>query len=49
MYGDYLKSHNVQPHRGMNSPKNIQSYNIALMKGQELGAIYPYPPKINIK
>lgn len=22
MYGNYLKSHNVQPHRGMNSPKN---------------------------
>jgi hypothetical protein len=45
MYGDYLKSHNVQPHRGPNSPKNIQSYNVALMKGQELGAIFPYPPK----
>jgi hypothetical protein len=45
MYGDYLKSHNVQPHRGPNSPKSIQSYNVALRKGQELGVIYPYPPK----
>ena len=34
MYGNYLKTHNIQPHRGLNSPKNIQSYNVALAKGQ---------------
>ena len=27
-------SDNIQPHRGINSPKNLQSYNVALMKGQ---------------
>lgn len=49
MYGNYLKTHNVQPHRGLNSPKNLQSYNVALMKSQEIGTIYPYPPKIATK
>lgn len=45
MYGNYLKTHNIQPHRGINSPKNIQCYNIALTKAQEAGTLYPYPPK----
>ncbi len=46
MYGNYLKTHNIQPHRGVNSPKSIQTYNVALMKAQEAGPIYPYPPKV---
>ena len=49
MYGNYLKTHNVQPHRGANSPKNIQSYNVALMKGQLAGPISPAPPKVSMK
>ena len=49
LYGNYLKTHNVQPHRGMNSPKNIESYGCALMKAEEIGTIYPYPPKVGQK
>lgn len=49
MYGNYLKTHNIQPHRGINSPKSIQTYNVALLKAQQAGPIYPYPPKISRK
>ena len=49
LYGNYLKSHNIQPHRGTNCPASVQSYGVALMKGREIGTIYPYPPKVNKK
>ncbi len=45
MYGDYLYTHNVHPHRGMNSPKNFQSYPIALSKAKSMGVIHPTQPR----
>jgi hypothetical protein len=45
LYGDYLYTHNVQPHRGANSPKNLQSYPVALMKAKSMGTIIPVQPK----
>jgi len=45
IYGTYLYSHNVHPHRGNNHPKNIQSYPIALMKAKSQGTLLPTHPR----
>ena len=45
VYGTYLYSHNVHPHRGQNTPKSIQSYPVALTKAQSQGTLVPFPPK----
>ena len=34
VYGDFMKTHNVQPHRHGNSPKKYQSYRSALNFGK---------------
>lgn len=49
MYGTYLYSHNVQPHRGANSPSHVQSYPVALMKAKSMGRIVPSQPKTSCK
>ena len=33
----------------MNSPKNQESYAVALMKAKSIGTIHPYPPKVSQK
>jgi len=45
VYGTYLYSHNVHPHRGKNKPKNVQSYPVALMKAKSQGNLIPAPPR----
>ena len=45
VYGTYLYSHNVHPHRGANSPKCTQSYPVALMKAKSQGALLPSHPR----
>ncbi|KAL4483069.1 hypothetical protein ABPG74_019095 [Tetrahymena malaccensis] len=48
IYGQYLLSHNVNPHRGIHQPKFIQSYNNALNYGERLPDSEPQPPR-NVK
>ena len=45
MYGTYMYSHSVHPHRGNNQPQNIQSYPVALKKAQSQGTLTPSQPK----
>ena len=34
VYGNYLKSHNVNPHRGKNNPANMETYASAIIHAQ---------------
>ena len=34
VYGNYLKSHNVNPHRGKNQPPNKETYESAIIHAQ---------------
>lgn len=45
VYGTYLYSHNVHPHRGKNQPKNLQSYPVALSKAKSQGTLIPTCPR----
>jgi hypothetical protein len=45
VYGTYLYSHNVHPHRGKNQPKYVQSYPVALMKAKSQGTLIPSHPR----
>lgn len=31
MYGDYMKTHNINPHSGANKPKHVQGYESAML------------------
>lgn len=42
LYGDYMLSHNVNPHRGSNKPEFQQTYNNAI------GGSFFYPPNFSI-
>ena len=45
VYGTYLYSHSVHPHRGVNSPSHVQTYPVALMKAKSMGKLVPTQPK----
>ena len=45
IYGTYLYSHNVHPHRGKNQPKSIQCYPVALQKAKSQGTLIPSYPR----
>ena len=45
IYGNYLKTHNVNPHRGSKNPQFKQSYNNALMYGSRLPVCEPELPR----
>lgn len=45
MYGDYLYSHNVNPHRGSRSPTYVQSYPTALVRANSMKTLIPVPPR----
>ena len=45
VYGTYLYSHSVHPHRGANSPSHVQTYPVALMKAKSMGRLVPTQPK----
>jgi len=45
LYGNYLYSHNVNPHRGDNLPTYQQSYNTALAFGERMPVQTPEPPR----
>jgi hypothetical protein len=45
LYGTYLYSHNVHPHRGANQPSNLQSYPVALSKARSHGNLFPTGPR----
>lgn len=43
IYGDYMKTHNINPHSGENKPKCVQVYSRALRGRQEvIGEIVPH-------
>ena len=45
VYGDYLKTHNINPHTGENEPENVQIYARA-MRGQQKVIEPPGPRKM---
>ena len=45
VYGTYLYSHNVHPHRGKNQPHHTQSYPVALSKAKSMGTLVPTYPR----
>lgn len=45
IYGNYLKTHNVNPHRGAKNPQFKQTYNNALMYGSRNPACEPELPR----
>lgn len=45
IYGNYLKTHNVNPHRGKKNPNSKQSYNNALMYGSRMPVCEPELPR----
>lgn len=45
IYGNYMKTHNVNPHRGNKNPHFKQTYNNALMYGSRMPACEPELPR----
>jgi len=45
IYGNYLKTHNVNPHRGKKNPQFKQTYNSALMYGSRMPVCEPELPR----
>ena len=45
IYGNYLKTHNVNPHRGTKTPQYKQTFNNALMYGSRMPVCEPELPR----